>query len=203
MTTSSWDSLQIAREFSECATLRDIIHRIETDFSTKGEVICEIHINGMLLDENGESRFAGKPRGEIHDISVRSDRPDLLIMQALRSANDYIPQLEASCLTTAEAFRGPDLGVAQRAFTEMLEGCSWLVETITHVRGAASGIGTPIGDIDRWFEAEKTINRVVRELSEGYAASDFVLVADLLEYELTGALQIWGEALAAERDRRA
>jgi hypothetical protein len=85
----------------------------------------------------------------------------------------------------------------------MLEGCSWLVETITHVRGAASGIGTPIGDIDRWFEAEKTINRVVRELSEGYAASDFVLVADLLEYELTGALQIWGEALAAERDRRA
>jgi hypothetical protein len=183
--------------------LKDIIRRLEMDFSCKGEVICEIHVNGILLNESDETRFGSSPAHEIHDLSVRTNRPDALIMQALESARVYIPQLEESCFESAGAFRGHDLAMAQRCFSETLEGCTWLVETLTHIRGAASGIGQPIGSIDRWFEAEKAINRVVREVSEGYIASDFVLVADLLEYELTGALQIWAEALNEEASRRA
>lgn len=202
MTTSSWDRIEIARQFPECSTLSEVISRIESEFSAKGEVICEIHVNGMPLNDADEHKFAQSPRSEINDLSVRTNRPESLIIQALESARTYIPQIEESCLKSAEAFRGHDLGGAQRCFGDTLDGCTWLVETLTHIRGAASGIGKPINQIDRWFEAEKAINRVVREVSDGYQANDFVLVADLLEYELTGALQIWHQALEAESARR-
>jgi hypothetical protein len=202
MTTSFWDDLEIKKQFAGCSTLQDIINRLETDFSMRGEVICEIRVNGVLLSETDESRFAAHSSAEIRDISVRSNKPADLIIDAMNSAYAFVPDLEKSCLKTAEMFRGADLGLAQKSFHECLEGCQWMVDTLMHVRGAASGIQQPITQPERWFEAEKIIGRAIRELSEAYSASDFVLVADLLEYELTGALLVWKDALTNERAAR-
>jgi hypothetical protein len=202
MTTSFWDNLEIKKQFAGCSTLQDIISRLETDFSMRGEVICEIRVNGILLSEEDETRLATNSSSEIRDLSVRSNKPADLIVDALNSAYVFVPDLEASCLKTAEMFRSSDLNSAQKLFHECLEGCQWMVDTLMHVRGAASGIQRPISQPERWFEAEKVIGRAIRELSEAYSANDFVLVADLLEYELTGALVVWKATLTAERGVR-
>jgi hypothetical protein len=202
MTTSFWDKNEVEKQFAECMTLKEIIRRIETDFSLRGEVICEIRVNGMILDEGDETKFAESPRQEIQDIAIRSNKPADLINDALASAHAFLPELEDSCLKTAEMFRGSNLQESQNSFNTCLEGCQWLVDTLMHVRGAASGVGQPIHQPERWFEAEKVIARVIREMSEAYSKKDFVLVADLLEYELTGALIVWKEALAIERPLR-
>jgi hypothetical protein len=202
MTTSFWDDLEIKKQFSGCATLQEIINHLETDFSMRGEVICEIRVNGVLLSESDETRFAGQPSTEIRDIAVRSNKPADLIVDAMNSVYVFVPGLETSCLKTAEMFRGVDLPAAQKSFHECLEGCQWMVDTLMHVRGAASGIQQPISQPERWFEAEKIIGRAIRELSEAYSNNDFTLVADLLEYELTGALAVWREALTVESEAR-
>jgi hypothetical protein len=202
VTTSTWNKKEIETQFDGCQTLKEVISRIETDFSLRGEVICEIRVNGMLLDEEDEVKFAASSVGEIDALAVRSNRPADLINDAIVSASEFVPELDANCLMVAEAFRGNDIALAQKNFSECLEGCQWLVETLMHVRGAASGVGQPIGKPERWFEAEKVINKAIRELSQAYGANDFVLVADLLEYEVTAAVQIWNEALSEERAAR-
>lgn len=203
MTTQVWDNTEIDRQFGQCATLKEIIVQLETDFSTRGEVICEIRVNGMLLDEGDEERFAQSPRSDIRDLTIKANRADSLIREALASAREFVPDLERSCLSTADALRGDSLQTAQSAFGETLDGCQWLVDTLGHIRGAASGIGQPIERTERWFEAEKMITKVVREVSDAYGKNDSVLVADLLEYEMTAALNIWGEVITAECERRA
>lgn len=202
MTTSFWDNQEINRQFAECATLREIIDRLEKDFSSRGEVICEIRVNGMLLSEEDEKRFALNPRDAIHQLSIGSNRADSLILEALESTCSFVPELERSCLSTADALRGANLAHGQKLFGETLDGCQWLVDTLGHIRGAASGIGQPIERTERWYEAEKMIIKVVREVSEAYKNNDNVLVADLLEYEMSAAVQLWGEVLTTERNRR-
>ncbi len=203
MTTSMWNEQEIRREFSDCSTLHDVIRKVELDFSQKGEVICEIRVNGVMLSEGDETKFAQSSAREINQLAIVSNRPADLLVEALNSALAFAPDLEASCLATAEAFRGSDLPKAQKRFNESLEGCQWFVDTLMHVRSAASGIGKAILQPERWFEAENMIARVIRELSEGYSKSDFVLVADLMEYELTGALSVWKESLKTELEYRA
>lgn len=203
MTESSWDKAKIQAAFAGCATLKDIISRLESDFVARGEVICEITVNGVLLNEGDETRLGGMQATEITDLAVRSNLPSNLINDAIRSAQVLIRDLEKSCLTTAERFRGTDQQEAQRSFHECLEGCQWLVDTLMHVRGAASGTKRPISQPERWYEAEKLIARVIRELSEAYSGKDFVLVADLLEYEMTGALAVWQQAIDIEFELRA
>jgi len=202
MITTSWTENEIRKSFIGCATLREIISEIESDFSRRGEVICEIHVNGVRLDEADESRFASSPSAEIRSLEVRGDRPDALIGDALGSALQLLPQLEQSCVSTAEKFRGPSIVEAQKGFTETLDGCQWLIETMMHVRGASSGIGDPIPRTDLWLDADQAIARVVKEVSAAYMSRDFVLVADLLEYELTGALAVWRTVVSSECRRR-
>ena len=202
MTTSFWDKLEIDKQFAECENLKQIITRIETEFSLKGEVICEIRVNGMRINEEDEGRFAESRASEIREIAVSSNRPEDLIRDALASALELAPNLELACIRTAELFRGADLHSAQRSFHEALEGCQWMIDTIIHVRGAASGIQKPISQPERWFDAEKIISKTITEVSSAYAASDFSLVADLLEYDLTMGLSIWKETLQAEKERR-
>lgn len=202
MTTSFWNSQELQKQFPDCATLQEIITCIEAEFSGRGEVICEVRVNGHLLNEEEEKKFAESSTSEIRDLSVRSNPPANLIIDAIRSAIVMIPDLEKSCLKTADLLRGSDFGLAQLSFHECLEGCQWLVDTLIHIRGAASGIQFPISQPERWFEAEKLIARVIREMSEAYTGKDFVLVADLLEYELTGALEVWKEEVETESRHR-
>lgn len=202
MTTSIWTEQEIAKQFAGCRNLREIIEKLEEDFSSRGEVICEIRVNGVLLGEGDEIKFAENKREEIRDLAVRTNKPAALIADAIHSACVFLPDLEKSCLATAELFRGSDLVLAQKRFHETLEGCQWLVDTLMHVRGAASGIGEPIAHPERWYEAEKILTKVIRELSEAYSQPDYTLVADLLEYEVTGSLNIWRDAIEEERKRR-
>ncbi|MEK7358560.1 MAG: hypothetical protein AAB250_19095 [Bdellovibrionota bacterium] len=203
MTTSFWSRDELSKQFSHCATVKEIITTLETDFESRGEVICEVRINGMILDDQDEMQFANNPIDGVNDLAVKSERPGDLIKGALASAAHLLPELEIASLSTADQLRGIDASKARDSFAQAIEGCQWLVGTLEHVRGAASGIGEPIESVERWLAAEKFIAQVVNEVSAAYGKGDSILVADLLEYELTAAITLWREVLEREIARRA
>ncbi len=207
MTDSNWTSDEIANEFVDCSTVGEVITRLENIAASRGEVICEIRVNGELIDEEQEARLAndaGKanPRSAIRSLSIRSDRPEHLIGQALRSSLSFIPLLTRASVDTSTRFREGDVHVGSEQLNEALEGCQWFVETIHHARGAASGIGFAVQQAERWQQAEKMLFDVVTELTATFDRKDYLLVADLLEYELTAALEMWSPVLQAEAARR-
>jgi hypothetical protein len=198
VTTSSWAETEVKAQFSSCENLKEIITRIESDFAARGEVICEIRVNGMLLSEADEVKFAESQLWEIKDLSVRTQRPDLLIGEALTSALEILPQLEKSSLDTSSLLRGTDIALAKKRFSETLAGCQWLVDTLLHVRAAGDGVGRQFRHLDRWTGADQQLGQVIGEVSAAFSKSDLVLVADLLEYELTAALATWRDILQKE-----
>lgn len=207
MTDTNWTSEQIAHEFTDCSTVGEVIHRLESIAAARGEVICEIRVNGRLLDEAEEARLIEdeerkNPRTAIHSLSIRSDRPEHLIGQALRSTLSFVPLLTKASVETARRFREGDIHLGSEQLNEALEGCQWFVETIHHARGAASGIGFGVHQAERWHEAEKMLFQVIGELTATFDRKDFALVADLLEYEVTAALEMWVPVLSQEADRR-
>src|SRR4051812_989599 len=106
MTDSNWTSDQIASEFTDCETVGEVLHRLETIVASRGEVICEIRLNGQVIDEKDEARLPEdrektNPRSAIQTLSIRSDRPEHLIGQALRSSLSFVPLLTRASIDTA------------------------------------------------------------------------------------------------------
>ena len=207
MTDISWTSDQISLEFKDCVTVGEVLQRLEIIVAAKGEVICEIRVNGQILDDTQEADILNdeqkrNPASAIQTLSIRSDRPEHLIGQALRSTLSFIPLLTNASVETAQRFRDGDVHLGSEQLNEALEGCQWFVETIHHARGAAAGLGDGVHQVERWQQAEKMLFHVITELTETFDRKDYLLVADLLEYELTAALEMWSPVLSVEAARR-
>ncbi len=202
MRASAWTKSEISSAFAGCATLRDVITKLEIEMSAQGEVICEIKVNDIALSEEDEVKFADCALNDLESLEIQSNRPLDLVNEALRSAVGMMPELEKSAITTAELIRAGEAIRAAKGFEETVSGCQWLVETLHHVRGASAAIGKPIVRLDQWMASEKLIGRVVNEVSQAHRLSDSILVADLLEYEMTSALASWQETIEGELDRR-
>lgn len=203
MTTSSWDKLEIQKQFGECQSLKDLISRLEDEFQGRGEVICEIRVNGMVVHEKDESTFAQSAMEEIESLSIASERPGDLILSTLGSALDYVPRLHKACESTAELMRGSDSRLAQMNFTELLDGCQWLVDTVVYLRSAADSVGNPIKDQLAWRTAEGRFAIIVGDILAAFQKKDFVLVADLVEYDLFNHLEEWSNVIRNEHGARA
>ncbi len=202
MKSLNWTRSEIAAQFAECKTLSEMITALEVEMSASGEVICEIAINDMPLTEDDEMKFGPMDLSDVTSVSIVTNRPVELVNDALKSAAGLVPRLEQSALTTAELLRAGEAERAHHGFNETVAGCQWLVETLMHVRGASAGMGQALANTVKWSESEQLIGRVVDEVSQAQARKDTILVADLLEYEMTAALQSWKTTIQGELDAR-
>lgn len=202
MTDRTWTSEEIQTEFEGCQTVGDLVVKLEMIAAQTGEVVCEIRLNGQVIEEEIDQQIAVESIQKIQNVTMRSDRPEALISQALRSASHFIPLLSLASEEAAGLFRDGDLRLANEKFREVLEGCQWFVDTLHHARGAASGIGAPIANVERWHAAETLLFGVVSELTETFGRKDYIAAADTLEFELAGALESWKPLLDEEGPRR-
>lgn len=204
MTTSVWVNNELKTDFPKAQTLREVIGQVEANFQLKGEVICEIQVNGISINEEDEVRLAETPVTDIESLLVCSSEPARLIDQALDSCREFIPHVKDSCLRTSEALRGTDANEAQSRFIETMDSCFWLVDTLRHIRGASrvNKVSQETGDLDQWTKQEEKMAKVVKEVVTAFEAKDYVLVADLLEYELSEAVNIWASVLSVNSNER-
>lgn len=196
MTTSVWAKPELSTDFPQAKNLREVIGQLEANFQLKGEVICEIQVNGIAINEEDEARLAETPVTEIESLIICSSEPARLVDQALTSCREFVPHVKQACIRTAEKLRSNDQAQAQNQFIETMEGCYWLVDTLKHVRGASKGANS-LKNLDQWTKCETQMAKVVREVVSAYEAKDYVLVADLLEYELSEAVAAWETVLSA------
>ena len=202
MTDRSWNFDEIRTEFNGCETLGEVVRKIEFLAAATGEVVCEIRVNNKMLADDLDEIECQAQIAELQSISMRSERPESLIVQALESATGFIPVLTDASLQTAGLFKDGDVGPGNERFREVVEGCQWFVETLNHARGAASGLGQPVEAAERWHSAEGMLFKVVQELTETFDRRDVIAVADILEFELTAALEMWQPILLHESKRR-
>ena len=191
MKTIKWSNEEILKDFSQLENLHELIHQLEVKYNETGHLVCEIRINGMLLEEDDEVRFADTPVKEIRELSISIGPLTELVNDVQNAFNECIPSLQETALRAADFYREGELQKAQNVFSALLEGCQWLVETLVHTRRASIRHAT--GDFvnSRWAEAEKEFSKTVRQVLVAFEKRDYNLMADLLEYELTNLLDSW------------
>lgn len=99
---------------------------------------------------------------------------DKLIQETKCSYNEYIKKLPVGCQKIADDIRTDNLPVALKGILEFSEGTSWLIEANRLLE--KNSISNPL-------KPEK-INEFLNEINNGLEIQDFVLVADMFEYEI-------------------
>jgi hypothetical protein len=189
-----WTRSTVLTEFSDCQNLSHLIDAIERRCSDAGEVVCEIRVNGVVLDEDDEQKFAATELSRIETLSIKVSAVSNLIDDAILALVDYIPEMVRVSLLTAERFRNDDIETAHRSLESITQGSRWLVDMFAQLRRNRVLTIKSISETD-WTRSESGLLRVTRELIKAFETKDYVLLADVLEYDWVTALQTWQNLL--------
>ena len=97
-----------------------------------------------------------------------------LVLEVIESYNSYIENVGPGSIKIAEHLRNDEVQDAMQMILQFSEGMSWLVEASELLNK---------NDIKVVLETEK-INEFLTEINNGLEMEDFVLVADMFEYEI-------------------
>ncbi|PAE19811.1 hypothetical protein CHH80_14835 [Bacillus sp. 7504-2] len=106
---------------------------------------------------------------------------EAIITETLDTLKEYIPRLVRASESIAENLQGGDQYEAMQQLPHYFEGIEWVVS-------ALNGIGKNGVDID--IETS-SLNDFLKEAEEAITHQDYILLADLLEYEFTPILEQW------------
>jgi hypothetical protein len=201
VTTLTWSNEQILKEFAGCGTLKEIISSVESKMWKKGEVVCEIFVNGFALQEDDEVKFSESALADIKELRVQLNRPEELVQQTLQSIAIYIPELAAETDHLASCYRdvyGPGLESqeevdreVQKLLSEVLEGFRWLTDAIYLIRVQLENWPQVEELLLEWKDLEDKHSKSFKELITAFEQQDQVLIADVLEYDVADVLEDW------------
>jgi hypothetical protein len=184
-------STELGGEFAFCKTLGEVVSELEKKVKAQGRVVCTISVNGMRLNETDEQRLAATSVAELKNIEFETEDPAELMRSTLHSQAQMAAEISRVSLLAAEAFRRLDLNPAQNLLISLLDGCRWFTDGLVALKSAPSGLLKFPFDENQWSLAESEFRRVVSEILAAVERRDYVLIADLLEYDLGNSLDRW------------
>jgi len=112
-----------------------------------------------------------------------------VIWEAIDTASEYLPRLTAGLSKIAQLFKEGKDAEGIKLFDEAIEGMDWFLyvaEAIQKVMGTAST-----------DEDLKQLTEIINELSNAWQNSDFVLISDIIDYDLLQNLERWNGLISA------
>lgn len=189
-------STDLGGEFPGCQTLGEVVSELEKKVRAQGRVVCQISVNGMRLNESDEQRLSATSVDELKNIEFETEDPATLMQSTLQSQAQMADEVSRVALIAAESFRRLDLNPAQNLLISLLDGCRWFTDGLVAIKSAPRSLARFPFDEAQWTLAEAEFRRVVAEILAAVERRDYVLIADLLEYDLGNALARWRALLS-------
>ena len=188
-----WSPQDLTRDFPEATSLKNIIDQATQVVEDSGEVVCEIRINGIILSENEEDKFAQNSKEEILSLSIKSQEPLKLLDESIVGCSGYIDKIMVAIEKASFLFRTADLAGANDYHSKCIQATEHFVEMITHFKIAYQTLkgGLPAS----WLKLEQAMLSSFTQILEGYSNKNYILVADLLEYDLSNIFASWRHEL--------
>lgn len=189
---------KLSELFEGESLLGDVFKFYERKILEDGEIVCRFSVNGLQLSEEDEKKFAQFKIQEVEILEIESQRPDILLSEVISNWTDSLPRLIKKSDQLAQAFRFSGAEHQMSQFVDIVDSCQFLVESLMSLRslcGTYDFVGSPA-----WNSSEELTARAIAEALTAFEKKDFVLLADVLEYDLGHCLQTWLETLTELRD---
>ena len=185
-------------DFSHLRNLEEALVELNDKFIPSGQQLFQVQVNGQFFTERypRESRYV--TLGEVSTLDLKTvsdvDMARSILTDAAQQAQTLVQALEKS----AALFRLAAEDEANHYFAQVLDALRWLVQTgegacqvldveLTQVKSPQ------IGDVSEFL---KRFQDLLDEMLQVFEEEDYILLADLMEYELLPMVQEWQKILS-------
>jgi hypothetical protein len=179
--------------------LMESLHKQAADH---GDAVITIRLNGEDITGQDRSHLEELALDQVETLEVHTGDPRTLAKAALSSIAEFHQQLLSEMRSTAELFRLGDAERSNRSFLACIDGLQVFMHTLESCRKML-GVSFELLTIpsaenqDELTVAEyrRNLFSVLDGLFNAQTDQDWVLLADMLEYELIPALEEWEQII--------
>ncbi len=174
--------------------LQKVFTDIENDLRASNQVVCQYIVNGLALSENEEARFSEVTLEQVETLEYVSENSRDITGQVLRGWIEALPELMAQTEKLAQRMRTQGFSGLLKSIHDLVQNCEFLIDSTVALKetmGDQFLSGSPVN----WSKAEAESKKAVLEALRALENKDFILLADVLEYDLNNVLQMWCEHL--------
>lgn len=179
--------------YKENIALSRVFSDIERDLQSSDQVVCQFIVNGLELSEKDEKRFSEVLLAEVETLEYLTENSEKIVGVVLRGWLEALPELMRNTELLSRKMRARGLSGLLKDIHDLLSNCEFLMDSSITIRSLmrAEGYEAEI----QWFEVERVSKETVQQALNSLENKDFVLLADVLEYDLNHMLQLWFEEL--------
>ena len=179
--------------------LTEVVDLLNSQCRKTGRFIAALKVDGRELEAVSQWYLPRKLQG-IGTIEVTTGLSAQLAADAIGHADRTLGDLRGRLLQTVELFRSGNDQKGIKNFIELVTGLEWFVGTIGSVGDILQiDFSSPFRDGPPLSQDVDAMNRILLDIIGAQERRDWVLLGDLLEYELEPQMERWQELLVQLR----
>ncbi len=185
---------EIEKKFdtSSVSNMNELYEKLMVEFKTQGSFVTEIFLNGERLSEEDLQNKGDVPIKDIDKLELVIRTLQEITLNNINNAMDYLDKLIPGVNKASELFRTKNAEEANKFYVGCIDGLAWLQEVIDNVkivlREELEKLDLGSSSIEDY---QKQLLSLTKEINDTQSKKDWVMLADLLEYELSPYLEEW------------
>lgn len=169
---------------------------IENDLRSTNQVVCRYVVNGLEISEADEARFRTVSLEQVDTLEYLTENSQDLIGVVLHGWIEALPELMQRTENLSKRMRAQGFSGLLKSIHDLVQNCEFLIDSAMSLK-ALMGDQLLVSSPVDWIKTEAESKRTILEALRALENKDFVLLADVMEYDLNNVLQMWFEHLQA------
>ena len=163
---------------------------------TPGSYIRRIWLDNQEFPSDDREALQKKP-SDIDSLEVELANLKDLVATNLANALDYLKKLIPGCEQAADLFRAGNEQEANKYYLQILDGIEWFSQVVSVIMSPDEGeTELPDTDNESLEVRQKKLTDLMSQMLEANENQDWVLLADILEYEMVPFYKDWEKILS-------
>ncbi len=175
--------------------LDQIFVKVMEEGRLNDRVVTDVFVNNEPFSEIYPHQAEDIDISEVQSVEIRTLPVGEIAVEITRELYKVVTLMGEGATRVAELFRQADDAEALETYQDLLDVTRDFIGMISTLRGEFS-----LKDHKEFVEASEQLSNLFSEMNEVLGNEDWILLADLLEYEFLPAVNRWKKVVALLRE---
>lgn len=196
-----WTNKNLLEDFFDAENLHQVVVHLEKKYWIENKVICGIYVNGKYIENEAEREFKETELCKVKNLKIVISEVKGLIKENVKSVLERIESLNEVVGEVLQSYRKRDLSQFNLSFVSLVDLLHSIVENLNLLKMTLINNQIYRKDsefIESWISLEEVLSPTIKELLESFEIKDYVLLSDILEYDLLDIMNSWKSLLSED-----
>ena len=182
-------------DVSAFQNLDQIFVRVMEDGALADRVVTDVYVNERPFSEIYPHQAEDIDLRDVQSVDIRTLGVGEVAVEITRELYKVVSLMGEGASRVAELFRNADDAEALETYQDLLDVTRDFISMVSVLRGEFA-----LKDHKEFLEASDQLSGLFSEMTEVLENEDWILLADLLEYEFLPAVNRWKKVVALLRE---